>query len=43
MRERFFGKCRGAVEDVDDPQSRGRLRLRVSDVLGGTRTVLIGN
>ena len=34
MRDRFFGKYRGQVEDVDDPQARGRLRARIPDVLG---------
>ena len=35
MRNRFFGKYRGEVEDVDDPEERGRLRARVPRALDG--------
>lgn len=34
MRDRYFGKYRGLVEDVEDPQARGRVRARVPEVLG---------
>jgi len=32
--ERFFGKHRGVVVDVDDPNGQGRIRARVPEVLG---------
>jgi uncharacterized protein involved in type VI secretion and phage assembly len=32
--ERRFGKCRGFVVDNQDPQKRGRLKLRIPTVLG---------
>lgn len=32
--QRFYGKYRGFVVDNDDPEQRGRLRLRVPSVLG---------
>src|SRR5262245_23931522 len=34
VRERFYGKYRGRVVDVDDPEKLGRLRARVPEVLG---------
>lgn len=34
--ERFYGKCRAFVADNADPENRGRLRLRIPDVLGPT-------
>ena len=34
QRNRFYGKYRGVVSDVDDPQDMGRLRARVPEVLG---------
>lgn len=33
-RSRFYGKYRGVVTDVDDPENMGRLRARVPEVLG---------
>lgn len=33
-RTRFYGKYRGVVSDVDDPESMGRLRAKVPEVLG---------
>jgi uncharacterized protein involved in type VI secretion and phage assembly len=33
-RHRFFGKYRGIVEDVEDPEQIGRIRARVPEVLG---------
>lgn len=33
-RSQFYGKYRGVVSDVDDPQSMGRLRASVPEVLG---------
>lgn len=32
--ERFYGKHRGVVVDVDDPNGQGRVRARVPEVLG---------
>jgi len=34
MEGRFYGKYQGFVADNADPQKRGRLRLRIPDVLG---------
>ncbi len=34
MRNRFFGKYRGVVTDVDDPEKIGRITARVPEVLG---------
>ncbi len=34
QRTRFYGKYRGIVEDVADPDNLGRLRARVPEVLG---------
>jgi hypothetical protein len=34
VRSRFYGKYRGLVSDVDDPENLGRLRARVPEVLG---------
>ena len=34
LRSRFYGKYRGTVTDVDDPQSRGRIKATVPAVLG---------
>jgi uncharacterized protein involved in type VI secretion and phage assembly len=34
LTSRFYGKYRGVVTDVDDPDSRARLRARVPGVLG---------
>ena len=33
-RSQFYGKYRGVVSDVDDPNSMGRLRASVPEVLG---------
>jgi Type VI secretion system/phage-baseplate injector OB domain len=33
-RERFYGKYRGLVVDIDDPDSLGRVRAHVPEVLG---------
>jgi uncharacterized protein involved in type VI secretion and phage assembly len=33
-RSRFYGKYRGIVTDVDDPESLGRIRAQVPEVLG---------
>jgi uncharacterized protein involved in type VI secretion and phage assembly len=33
-RERFYGKYRGTVEDVDDPEQLGRIKVRVPEVYG---------
>lgn len=33
-RSQFYGKYRGVVSDVDDPQNMGRLRATVPEVLG---------
>jgi len=33
-RERFYGKYRGTVVDVDDPASLGRIKAKVPEVLG---------
>ncbi len=33
-RTRFYGKYRGVVSDVNDPENMGRLRARVPEVLG---------
>jgi uncharacterized protein involved in type VI secretion and phage assembly len=33
-RERFYGKYRGLVVDIDDPDSLGRIRAQVPEVLG---------
>ncbi len=38
MQRRYYGKYRGFVVDNDDPQRRGRLRLRVPSVLGDATT-----
>jgi hypothetical protein len=32
--EQFFGKYRGIVKDIDDPENFGRLRAKVPSVLG---------
>jgi uncharacterized protein involved in type VI secretion and phage assembly len=32
--ERFYGKYRGVVVDLDDPNGQGRVRARVPEVLG---------
>jgi uncharacterized protein involved in type VI secretion and phage assembly len=34
MTEKFFGKYRGIVSDIQDPLMTGRIRARVPDVLG---------
>lgn len=34
VRERFYGKYRGVVSDVDDPERMGRIKARVPEVLG---------
>jgi uncharacterized protein involved in type VI secretion and phage assembly len=34
MSERFYGKYRGIVSDIQDPLMTGRVRARVPDVLG---------
>ncbi len=34
LENRFFGKYRGTVEDVNDPLMRGRVKVRVPAVLG---------
>lgn len=33
QRSRFYGKYRGVVSNVDDPENRGRIRARISEVL----------
>jgi uncharacterized protein involved in type VI secretion and phage assembly len=33
-RERFYGKYRGTVTDVNDPESLGRIKAKVPEVLG---------
>jgi uncharacterized protein involved in type VI secretion and phage assembly len=33
-RERFYGKYRGTVDDVDDPETLGRIKVRVPEVYG---------
>lgn len=33
--DRFYGRYRGVVTSVDDPEKRGRLTVRVPDVFGG--------
>jgi uncharacterized protein involved in type VI secretion and phage assembly len=33
-RTRFYGKYRGVVSDVNDPENMGRLRARVPEILG---------
>lgn len=38
MRQRFYGKYRGIVVDVDDPESTFRIKATVPAVLGGTPT-----
>jgi uncharacterized protein involved in type VI secretion and phage assembly len=38
LRTRFYGKYRGTVTDVDDPDKRGRIRARVPAVLGDQET-----
>lgn len=32
--QHFYGKYRGWVVDVDDPEQAGRLRLRIPEILG---------
>ena len=34
MTEKYFGKYRGIVTDIQDPLMTGRIKARVSDVLG---------
>ncbi len=34
MRTRFYGKYRGVVTSVDDPESMGRIRANVPEILG---------
>jgi uncharacterized protein involved in type VI secretion and phage assembly len=38
LRNRFFGKYRGAVTDNDDPTKRGRIKAKVPAVLGDKPT-----
>ena len=38
VRGRFYGKYRGLVADVDDPENLGRIKARVPEVLGDTQT-----
>jgi len=38
LADRYFGKYRGLVTDVDDPKSLGRLRARVPEVLDTVET-----
>jgi uncharacterized protein involved in type VI secretion and phage assembly len=38
MDDRFYGKYRGIVTDVQDPTSLGRIRAHVPEVLGDTDT-----
>lgn len=33
-RNRFYGKYRGVVSDIDDPDAMGRIRAKVAEVLG---------
>ena len=34
MTDKYFGKYRGTVTDIQDPMMKGRIRARVSDVMG---------
>ncbi len=34
VRTHYFGKYRGSIVDTEDPTSRGRLKVKVPDVLG---------
>jgi len=34
VRNRYFGKYRGLVEEIEDPENLGRIRARVPEVLG---------
>jgi hypothetical protein len=36
MQNRYFGKYRGLVTDVDDPKKMGRIRAKVPSVFGIT-------
>jgi uncharacterized protein involved in type VI secretion and phage assembly len=38
IRNRFYGKYRGTVTDVDDPNNRGRIKAKVPAVLGDQKT-----
>ena len=38
IRHRYYGKYRGTVTDVDDPNSRGRIKAKVPAVLGDQKT-----
>jgi uncharacterized protein involved in type VI secretion and phage assembly len=38
LRNRYFGKYRGIVRDVDDPESMGRIVALVPEVLGDSDT-----
>jgi uncharacterized protein involved in type VI secretion and phage assembly len=38
VRNRYYGKYRGAVTDVDDPEKRGRIKAKVPSVLGEQAT-----
>lgn len=38
VQKKYYGKYRGSVTDNQDPEKRGRLRLRVPSVLGDTET-----
>lgn len=35
MTDKFYGKFRGVVTDIQDPQQIGRIRATVADVMGG--------
>jgi hypothetical protein len=37
-RTRFYGKYRGLVSDVDDPESLGRVKAQVPEIYGGTES-----
>ncbi|MEJ2607260.1 MAG: phage baseplate assembly protein V [Anaerolineales bacterium] len=36
LRNRFFGKYRGIVQDVEDPETMGRIVARVPEIFGET-------
>jgi uncharacterized protein involved in type VI secretion and phage assembly len=38
LRNRFYGKYRGAVTNVDDPMNQGRIKAKVPAVLGAQET-----
>lgn len=38
VRERFYGKYRGVVSNVDDPEQIGRIKVQVPEVLGSVES-----